>query len=610
MRAGAAQPASGRASTQGGREPVREGNPQQAVAPAQIRLNIGLTAHRDLIADEVPRLRAEVRAFFLRLRDEFPDLPLRLVSALAEGGDQLVAEEALALGVELMVPLPMPQATYEQDFERPGSLERFRELLALAQVRTLPIAPGGTPAAVQQRGSARNLQYAQLGMFVSSHCQVLLALWDGHPSDATGGTAQVVDYHLRNAMPGFSADDVAPNLLADDESDLVYHVHCPRRLPHPGDEDGANAGPHAPRWLTAEGGQPPGAPMPTQYRHVFAQMQAFNHDAARHAAAIAQHAGSLLGPGTPTTAPSVVREIDALFGAADWLAVHFRQRVRRSMLLTHALAGAMGLAFILYSDIDSDRRYVAAFLAFFALGLLVRWIGERREWHRKYLDYRGLAEGLRVQVYWRLAGVETPPNSSLGYDSFLQKQDVDLSWIRHAMRSTGLLRNEGFRSDGDWLRWVIARWVGHRAMAGREASGQLAYFSDGSRRRQQAYRTTAVLGGIALAGGLAGAAVLLATGGRLDPALQSKLLVAMGLLPLLAGIREAFSYKNADKELIKQFRFMNRLFDSCRARLDRARDDGESRHLLRALGCACLEEHAEWILLHRERPLDATGMSA
>ena len=98
-------------------------------------------------------------------------------------------------------------------------------------------------------------------------------------------------------------------------------------------------------------------------------------------------------------------------------------------------------------------------------------------------------------------------------------------------------------------------------------------------------------------------------GGRIDAALQMQLLVAMGLLPLLAGIREAYSYKNADKELITQFRFMSRLFDSCRTRLDRAGDDAESRHLLRALGCACLEEHAEWILLHRERPLEAGGLS-
>jgi hypothetical protein len=98
---------------------------------------------------------------------------------------------------------------------------------------------------------------------------------------------------------------------------------------------------------------------------------------------------------------------------------------------------------------------------------------------------------------------------------------------------------------------------------------------------------------------------LLLGGESISDSLQQQLLLAMGLLPLLAGIREAYSYKKADKELIKQFRFMTRLFTSCRQRLDRATDEREVRHLLRALGGACLEEHAEWILLHRDRPLEA-----
>jgi hypothetical protein len=102
---------------------------------------------------------------------------------------------------------------------------------------------------------------------------------------------------------------------------------------------------------------------------------------------------------------------------------------------------------------------------------------------------------------------------------------------------------------------------------------------------------------------------LLLAGGRLPESTQQQLLLAMGLLPLLAGIREAYSYKKADKELIKQFRFMARLFASCRQRLDRSRDEHEVRHLLRALGAACLEEHAEWILLHRDRPLEPSALS-
>lgn len=83
----------------------------------------------------------------------------------------------------------------------------------------------------------------------------------------------------------------------------------------------------------------------------------------------------------------------------------------------------------------------------------------------------------------------------------------------------------------------------------------------------------------------------------------------MGLLPFLAGIREAYSHKKADKELIKQFRLMSRLFGSCCERLTRSRSDSEKRQLLLALGRACLEEHAEWILLHRERPLEHAQMS-
>jgi hypothetical protein len=201
--------------------------------------------------------------------------------------------------------------------------------------------------------------------------------------------------------------------------------------------------------------------------------------------------------------------------------------------------------------------------------------------------------------------VEIPPNNTLGYDSFLQKQDVDLSWIRHAMRGTGLLRDEDFLPVPAWLQWVVRHWIGDAQGRG----GQLEYFRRGGELRERAYRWTTRLGDGALLAGLGGAAVLLFAGTRLGSGSQQALMLGMGLLPLLAGIREAYSHKKADKELIKQFRFMQRLFASCRERLSRARDDTEVRQLLLALGRACLEEHAEWILLHRERPLEPAQLA-
>jgi hypothetical protein len=569
------------------------------VDDALLTLVIGVTGHRDIPAGEYDVLAARVTELLQSLRRQHPGLPLLMLNPLADGGDRIAARAAVALGVPLFVPLPFAREEYERDFDTPESLAEFRDLLSGARVRELPLAPGVTPEQIAARGEARNRQYAQLGMFISSHCQVLLALWDGRPSDALGGTAQVVNYHIHNASPWLPARDVAPNLLADDESDLVYHVSCSRRLA-PGSED-ARIAAGAARWLTVEGASPVNVGMPPAYRTVFRQMEAFNDDTRKYWPSIQGDYPRLLPEPPPGPVPPGVMRIERLFGAADWLALHFRQRVRRNLQASHLAAALMGLAFILYSDMASRREFVAAFLLLFLAGSALAWLARRRQWQRRYLDYRGLSEGLRVQLYWRLAGVPVPADGSLGYDSFLQKQDVELSWIRHAMRGTSLVQDSAFARDPGWLDWTIGHWVGEPE----GDIGQLAYFRNGSQARARAYLFTERLGRLSLLAGLSGALVLWALGDRLTEANQSLLLLFMGLLPLLAGIREAYSFKKADKELIKQFQFMARLFASCSARLARAGTDEEKRDLLLALGRACLEEHAEWILLHRDRPLDA-----
>jgi hypothetical protein len=49
---------------------------------------------------------------------------------------------------------------------------------------------------------------------------------------------------------------------------------------------------------------------------------------------------------------------------------------------------------------------------------------------------------------------------------------------------------------------------------------------------------------------------------------------------------------------------MHRIFHNARRRLDAAESDDEKRRVLRILGDAALEEHSEWILMHRERSID------
>lgn len=565
-----------------------------SIKPSGVSLVVGVTAHRHIAPEQEPRIVALLDDFFGRLQADFPHLPLLLLNPLAEGGDRLVARVARRHGIPLCVPLPFNRLIYEETFHEHGSLDEFRELIDGAMVRQLPLAVGINEADLLQVGHARDRQYAQLGMYISSHCQVLLALWDGAYSDAEGGTSQVVHFHLDNVMTGVAAQDIAPNLLADDDSDLVHHIRCARRS--------SPAAQQAPtvRWLTTAGESPGDGPPPDDYVLALRQMEQFNQDVARHRDAIAAtHARLLIDPPVDPP-PQYSLHTENLFATADWLAIHFQRLRRRTLLVTHLIAMLMGLAFILYSDLEARPVFVAAFLGFFGLGVALGLIARRKQWHRKYLDYRGLAEGLRVQLYWDLAHVMVPANSSFGYDSFLQKQDVELSWIRHAMRYADLRLDALHVPDPRWLDWVLRHWIGDAEGRG----GQLEYFRHAAAGRRHHHRSTQRLGRVALVSGIVGAVILLIAGERIQGSAQNLLILAMGLLPLLAGIREAYSYKKADKELIKQFDFMARLFESCQSRLAQARNADEIRELLLALGHACIDEHAEWILLHRERPLE------
>jgi hypothetical protein len=78
----------------------------------------------------------------------------------------------------------------------------------------------------------------------------------------------------------------------------------------------------------------------------------------------------------------------------------------------------------------------------------------------------------------------------------------------------------------------------------------------------------------------------------------------MGCVLLMVGVRQSYAKSTAESELIKQYEFMHRIFYNARRRLDAAENDVERRRILKILGDASLEEHAEWILMHRERSID------
>lgn len=578
--------------------PITGGARRSAGRGYAVPLVVAVSGHRDLLPAELPDIRRRVRDFLCELRDTCPDRVVAVMSALAEGADRLVAEEALDLGLPLTVLLPMPPELYAEDFRSQESRAQFHRLCAAAvDVFELPITPGNTPASITGQGPNRARQYAQLGVFMCAHCHVLLALWDGKPSDRLGGTAQVVRFHHDDVMPGYTPQAASSRLvLTDDESDLVYHIVCSRDRP-----DGAPAAGLRPldtSWFTTDDRQPRVPGMPDRHRLVFARTNEFSRDAVAHAAGIESGACPLLPPQQAASMPAGLRDIDQVFRAADWLAVHFQKRVHRALRATHVCVLLMGVAYISYTDMTADRWLLFVLLGLMLVASGVNLLARRGDWHRKYLDYRTLAEGLRVQFYWAAAGVTSGHVSKFAHDNFLQMQDPDLGWIRNVMRVAGTECDVRPNHGPDGVQFAIREWLGDAG------SGQLGYFNRKGGERLRKHRDTQQLGRFGLWGSAATLFVLLFTGAGIPEEVRSPLVFGMGLVLLGVGVRQSYAQSTAESELIKQYEFMRRIFHNARRRIDASEDDAERRRILKLLGDAALEEHAEWILMHRERSID------
>ncbi len=563
-----------------------------------VPLVVAVTGHRDLVESELPLIRSRVRDCLFSLRYEYPSRIIVVMSALAEGADRLVAEEALALGLPLSVVLPMPRALYADDFPTEASRRHFARLCDAAhELFELPLAPGSNERAIAEPGPARSRQYAQLGVFLCAHCHVLLALWDGRESDQLGGTSQVVRFHHQDHMPGYTSRVAASRLnLTEDESDLVYHIVCSRDRP-----DGRPAPGLQPLevcWFTTDEAQPRAAQMPARHRRVFMHTNEFSREAQAFATEIDRGSYPLLTTEQAATMPPGLRDINQVFCAADYLAIHYQKRFMRTLRWGHVFAFLTAVAYLTYTDLNATTYVVATIIALMLGSVAVNALAVRGSWHRKYLDYRTLAEGLRVQFYWAAAGVTSGNATKFAHDNFLQMQDPELGWIRNVMRVAGTECDVAPNMSPDGLQFTLQEWIGD------DRTGQLGYYRRKSRQRIAEHESTLKIGRLGIGVTIVTLTLLLFFGSAIPDGFRVSVVYTMGVVLLLVGVRQSYAKSTAESELIKQYEFMYRIFHNARRRIDEAEGDADRRRLLKVLGDAALEEHAQWILIHRERSID------
>ena len=397
-------------------------------------LSVGITGHRveALAEGNLPRLRERMRdtlllveqtcrALHQRNRDCFASdaVVVRFVSALADGADQIGAELALELGWELDAVLPFERGHYRSTLADDAARERFDALVKRAgRVLELP----GDP-----KDEAEG--YAMVGRATVAQSDLLIAVWDGEKARGRGGTAEVVALAIAHGTPIahfspvedcparllWAAFDPVVDTMGDDpmaERPLdTAHVDqmLSALLVPPPDKQEQNFlarffREKAPRFrprmeytlLLAVAGVRP-IRMRDLTNDYVVRMNREEWSEFREKSAAAHN---------------VATPMDLLEDAYHWsdqLATYLAQTYRSGHIFAFvagALAVCMGLGTFMFPTLKFQEA--AAEMVITVAIICNAHIGSKNEWHRRWLDYRQLAERLRPMRSLKLLGIAAP----------------------------------------------------------------------------------------------------------------------------------------------------------------------------------------------------------
>ena len=543
--------------------------------PPHLSLCVGVTGHRDIDPAALPRVRELVAQAFDTLEARF-GLDFVVFSSLAEGADRLVAEVALARRRpgRLIAALPLQADEYEKDFATPESKNQFRQLLGKAD-NSFVVEPDGAPV-------GRVESYRRAGLHVAHACHVLLALSDGETTGKPAGTWEIIKAkeagESQLGQPDFAATKIK------EPRGAVVRVRTPRAsapdavvpaLVWP-DEKGR-------AWQALVEMCSFTARMNKDGRKGAPDLQALFSNPRSSARKMKQHPRGAL--------PETDRLID-LYAVADRLAVVNQRWVRVSWVVLYTVTVLAVFAYGVYAHGEGHRRLVLlAYLSLLVISLVAFFVVRCRGWHGRFIDYRGLAEGLRVAVFWRIAGLTGDP-----VDRYPANLTGEVEWVRMTLRSETARsepKDPGTARTTDTLGYVIREWV----------DGQAAYFERTGKADTRKERRCRLFLAATLVLSAAIAVVLLVDQ-KVEHEIFEWALVAIALVPAIGAAVAGYAVRRGYGAQSRQYQRMLDLFQHARMILDSLTSDDDKREVLSRLAGEALAEHAQWVVLHRERPFE------
>lgn len=394
-----------------------------------IPIVVGVTGHRDIRSEDQDALKNSIIKELQGLKESYPHSSIVMLNSLSRGGDTLSALCARELNIKLVCALPLPIEEYVNDFSN-EDLETFNDLVDYAQdvfvvSNTEKIPPDAD----------MEFYYRQAGIYIVSHSHFLMALWDGTSlEDGNYGTSKMVDLMLNGTFLPKNG-----KALYTGENEAVLQIYTP------------NESTAASSNLVGEA------------------IWMGNYDKLKQSLEKTDEFNSLIeeteGNGYGILPDrdyedTILDNLENFFSKADALSLKFQKTYIRVLGLLALTGSIITFSFLLYENLKFYYMIVVC-----GIMLIIAWMElyyvKKSDCQNHYIEFRTLAEGLRVQALLRYAG-----SSIQASELFTWSQQLEKAWIMKAIRALSI-GPEPSRENEIIDCWIRDQEVYHRNAAER-----------------------------------------------------------------------------------------------------------------------------------------------
>jgi hypothetical protein len=545
----------------------------------RIPITVGVVGHLDVITTEEQKLQIE--NLFKDLAGRYPNSPVYLFSSIAEGADRYVASIFLDLKeknkdykerFELIVPMPFETEEYKNDFSDESDKE-FNELLKHAK-RSFCVGYD------DNKEIDRPQQYLKTGKLVADSSLILIALWDGE-AGKKGGTADIVKHKITG-----DDDTVAESTFEYDGT--VFILPSSRaKSPYQVSANIRNKEALSLNHILKD----------PVLKDALEKIEEINSDSFNIEQSEFEESQSyLFNTREKLSAPQ--KSILKWYSIMDLLSQQFR---KRDILITICLF-FLGLFLIFaleaYSNIIFERWILVIAMIILVSATLVYYYSRSTNNHKKYLYNRTLAEALRIQFYWNIAGI----NKNVS-DFILRIHRKEFTWVKHILSAVyGISYNNGSISS-ETIKDLTENWV----------KNQAGFFESAIRNMTKQISFYHIISNMSfvIAFLLLGSIVIFGEFYESNNYLNW-LLVIIGILIGVFALIKAYIQMKGYEPLVNQYELMHVIYQRAESKINEVNDlpidVSEKQSYLKELFKEALIENGNWYLIFKEKEPEVEGI--